>query len=318
MRRTFSLVFVCLLPGSLLGQAPVQAAAGSDPQYTLGPDDQLRIWALGIEELNDKPVRVDPSGNVDLPVIGRLQAGGSTIEQFKSNLTERLSKEVLNPRVSVEVVEFGSQPVSVMGAVNRPGVHQLRGRKTLMEVVSMAEGLRLDAGPHIHISRQIQYGPVPLPNAQPDSTGQFSVAEVPVHDLLNATNPAENILILPHDVVTIPPAEAVFVMGEVKKPGEVALKDRPTISVLQALASAEGFGVAPAPREAKIVRLTAKSERLEIPVDLVKIQQGKAEDIAMRPNDILVVPPSGPKKAAAKAVDAAVQAAVGIAIWRRP
>jgi len=120
-------------------------------------------------------------------------------------------------------------------------------------------------------------------------------------------------------VVTVPPAEMVYVMGEVRKPGEVALKDNASISVLQALASAEGFGQTPAPQDAKIVRQIAGSaERKEIPVDLRKVLAGDAEDMAMHPNDILVVPPSGPKKAAARAVEAAVQAATGIAIWRRP
>jgi protein involved in polysaccharide export with SLBB domain len=120
------------------------------PHYTLGPDDQVKIWALGIEEIADKPVRIGPSGDLDLPLIGKVHALGLTVEQLKTELVQRFSKEVLKPQVSIEIVDFGSQPVSVMGAVNHPGVHQLRGGKTLMEVVSMADGLRSDAGPHQH------------------------------------------------------------------------------------------------------------------------------------------------------------------------
>jgi polysaccharide export outer membrane protein len=225
----------------------------------------------------------------------------------------------LKPEVSIEIVDFGSQPVSVMGAVNHPGVHQLRGGKTLVEVVSMADGLKADAGPRISISRRIEYGPIPLPTASTDSTGKFSVGSVSVKDLLAGKSPAENIRVYPHDVITVPAAESVYVMGEVRKPGEVALKDNASISVLKALASAEGFGPAPAYKEARIVRLVeGTKERKEIPVDLKKILAGTAEDIAMRPNDILVVPPSGPKKAATRAVEAAVQTITGIAIWHRP
>jgi polysaccharide export outer membrane protein len=285
----------------------------------LGSEDQVKIWALGIEEISDKPARIDPGGDLDLPLIGKIHAAGLTVEELKAELVRRFSKEVLKPQVSVEIVDFGSQPVAVMGAVNRPGVHQLRGRKTLMEVVSMAEGLRQDAGPRITISRDIQRGAVPLRTAKADPSGKFSVADVEVKTLLAGTNPADNILILPHDVITVPIAEAVFVLGEVRKPGEVALKDNSSISVLQALAGAEGFGLTPAPQDAKIVRQVAGSaERQEIPVDLRRVLAGTAEDIAMRPNDILVVPPSGPKKAAARALEAAIQAATGIAIWRRP
>jgi polysaccharide export outer membrane protein len=296
---------------------PVQAEDIS--HYLLGPDDQLKIWALGIEEITDKPVRVDPNGDIDLPVIGRVHARGLTVEQLKGELMQRLAKEVLKPQVSVELVDFGSQPVSVMGAVNHPGVFQLRGRKTLMEVVSTAEGLRPDAGPRVNISREIQYGPLPLPGAKPDSTGKYSVAEVGVKELLAGENPSENILILPHDVVTVPVAEAVFVMGEVKKPGEVALKSNAGMSVLQALASAEGLGPAPAPQNAKIVRIVpGTAERKEIPVDLKKVIAGTAEDVSMRPNDILVVPPSAPKKVATRAIEAAIQTVTGVVIWRRP
>jgi len=205
-----------------------------------------------------------------------------------------------------------------MGAVNHPGIHQLEGHKTLVETISLAEGLRPDAGPRVNISRQIEYGAIPLPNAKPDPSGKFSVADIGIKDLLSGTHPAENIQVFPNDVITVPTAQAVFVIGEVKKPGEVILKGD-GVTVLQALSSAEGFGTTPAPQNSKIVRVTpGSSERKEIPVDLNKILAGKSEDIEMRPNDILVVPPSAPKRLAARALEAAIQAATGVAIWRRP
>ena len=314
MRYATTVLFLCSLAAILL------AASSQDPaQYVLGPDDQIKVWALGVDEITDKPLRIDPTGNIDLPLIGKVHARGLTVDQLKETLSQRFSKDLLDPKVSVQIVEFGSQPVSVMGAVNRPGIHHLNGRKTLMEVLSLAEGLRQDAGPRINISRKIEYGPIPLANAKPDSTGQFSVAEVPVKQFLAGVSPADNILISPHDVVTVPVAESVFVMGAVKKPGEVALKENPGISVLQALASAEGYGETPAPQNARVVRpVPGTADRREIPVDLTKIQNGKAEDIAMRANDILVVPPSGPKRAATRAIEAAIQTATGIIIWRHP
>src|SRR5581483_4922376 len=175
-----------------------------------------------------------------------------------------------------------------------------------------------DAGPRIHISRQIAYGAIPLPTAKTDQTGKFSVAEVSIRDLMAGKNPAENIPILPHDVVTVLIVEAVFVMGAVRKPGEVPFKDNASISVLQALASAEGLGPTPSPKNATIVRFVdGTSERKEIPVNLKKIQEGKAEDIAMRPRDILFVPESGPKKAGVRALEAAIQTATGMAVWGR-
>ena len=83
------------------------------------------------------------------------------------------------------------------------------------------------------------------------------------------------------------------------------------------LASADGLGPTPAPQSAKIVRqIPGGTQRTEIPVDLRKVQSGKAEDLGMRPNDILVIPPSTPKKALTRAAEAAVQTATGVAIWR--
>ena len=320
MRKSLMVAATLLLSiPTLSGQ---QSAAATAPEsrssYLLGPNDQIKIWVLGVEEIGDKPIKIDPSGDIDLPLVGKIHAAGFNTAQLKADLVQRYSKELLKPQVSVELTDFGSQPVSVMGAVNHPGVHQLEGHKTLVEAISLADGLRPDAGPRVNISRQIQYGPIPLPTAKADVSGKFSVADIGVKDLLSGTHPAENILVFPNDVITVPTAEAVFVIGEVKKPGEVVLKGD-GVTVLQALSSAEGFGTTPAPQNSKIVRLTpGSSERKEIPVDLNKILAGKSEDIAMRPNDILVVPPSGPKRVAARAMEAAIQAATGIAIWRRP
>ena len=286
--------------------------------YVLGPDDQIRIWALGVEEIGNSPIRISPGGDIDLPLIGRVHAAGLTADQLKVRLEERFAKEVRHPQVTVEIQEFGSQPVSVMGAVNHAGVVQLRGHKTLTEVLAMVDGTRpQDAGPRITITRQIQYGTVPLPGATTDPTGKYSVGEVNVKELLAGTKPAENILICPHDTITVPLAEVVYVTGEVRRPGEVTLKDRETIPVLQALASAEGFGPNPAPQNAFIVRIDRKTNKQQrIPVDLRKVQQGGGEDVVMRPNDILLVPISAPKKVAARVAEAAIQAAVGAAIFR--
>jgi polysaccharide export outer membrane protein len=302
---------------SLAAQPAPPSDAVNRSSYVLGPNDQLKIWALGVDEITDKPIRIDPSGDIDLPLVGKVHAAGLTMAQLNAELVQRFSKDIRHPQVSIEILDFGSQPVSLLGAVNHPGVHQLEGHKTLTEVLSLGEGLRPDAGARINISRQIRYGAIPLPNAKLDPTGNFSVADVGVHDLLAGIHPAENIVILPNDVITVPTAETIYVIGEVKKPGEVMIKTG-GVTVLQALSTANGFASASAPQKSKIIRITpGTAERVDIPVDLNKILAGKAEDIAMRPNDILVVPSSVPKKAGTRALEAAVQAATGIAIWGR-
>lgn len=340
MKNSKSLLclFVLLAFCPLYGQTPVTPVTAPQPvgvrnvntppapaaknpadtiHYELGPDDQIKVWVLGADEIPaDKPFRITPEGDLDLPVVGRVHVTGMTVDQLKDKLTELFSKELLHPQVSVDLVDFGSQPVSVVGAFNHPGVFQLHGQKSLSEVISMAEGLRQDAGWRITISRELDNGPVPLPNARLDPTGKYSVGEIKVKEWLAGQDPADNIRILPHDVITATSSQAVYVMGNVKKPGEVALKDSDSISVLQALASAEGLAPQSAPQRARIVRLTPNSTaRQEIPVDLKKIQNGKDEDLAMKPNDILLVPASGSEKAAVRMAEAAIQTLTGVIVW---
>ena len=314
------LIVACSVLMAQQNSSPGSSSRPQDvSQYVLGPDDQVKIWALGMEEISDKPVRIDPAGDISLPLLGRIHAAGLTTDQLTSQLKQRLAKEVRQPQASVEIVEFGSQPVSVMGAVNHPGVQQVSGRKTLAEMLALAGGLRPDAGPYIKITRQIKWGEIPLRTARTDSSGTFTTAELGVKDLLSATNPAENILIRPHDVITVPTAEMVYVVGAVKKPGPFALNERESLSVLQALSMAEGLGPTPKPQNSKILRLVPGSgERREIPVDLKKVMSGKAEDIALRANDVLLVPDSTGKKVTARALEAVIQTATGVIIWRGP
>jgi polysaccharide export outer membrane protein len=110
----------------------------------------------------------------------------------------------------------------------------------------------------------------------------------------------------------------VYVVGEVRKPGPVPL-EREGISSLQALAMSEGYDKDPKPTKAKIIRIVPGTmQRVDIPVDLKKVMAGTAEDVYMRPNDILFVPTNNSKKAGVRALEAAVQAATGVAIWRIP
>ena len=168
LRKGFIVAAATLLSISTLsGQSGAAITPESRASYLLGPNDQIKIWVLGVEEIGDKPIKIDPNGDIDLPLVGKAHAAGLTTAQLKADLIQRFSKELLKPQVSVELTDFGSQPVSVMGAVNHPGVHQLEGHKTLVEAISLAEGLRQDAGPRVNISRQIQYGPIPCPLLEP-------------------------------------------------------------------------------------------------------------------------------------------------------
>lgn len=289
--------------------------------YTLGPDDQIMVKVLDAEEIStDKqaPIRIDSRGNITLPMVGRVKAAGLTTEQLEAEIENRLAKYFKEPDVTVALTELRSQPVSILGAVAQPGVHQLQGRKTLFEALSLAGGLKPEAGHSVKITRKLEWGRIPLPTAQDDPTGQFSVAALNVKSIMEAKNPEENILVRPNDVISVPRADVVYVVGAVRKAGGFVLGEHETISTLQALSLAEGLDRSAAMKDAKIMRAVAGSDqRTEIPVNLKLVMEGKGSDVAMRAEDILFVPLSGAKNAAMRGLEAAIQIGTGVAIYRR-
>jgi len=286
--------------------------------YLLGPGDQVSVSLRDLKEIEFKPARIDLDGNLWLHYAGRIPAAGLSAEELATVIEERLRSVVNNPRVTVEVSEFGSQPVSVLGAVNRPGIHQLRGHKTLIEVLSMAEGLRNEAGNNIMITRAKSAGRIPLPNSKEDASGQYNVAQVNLKALLEAKNPKANILIRPNDVISVPRAELVYVVGSVRKPGGFPLAERETLSVLQAISLAEGVDATAASQNARILRQPqGGGQRVEITVNVKKILASREPDQALQPNDILFIPNSTFKSWGLRTVEAGIQIATGVVIFRR-
>ena len=284
--------------------------------YLLGTDDQVTVHALDAEELSDKPVRIDPNGDIRLPLAGRIHAAGLTVGQLEAEVTDRLKRYIKEPEVSVSVVEFRSQPVSVIGSVKNPGVQQLQGRKTLVEMLSLAGGVGEDAGYSVKITRKLEWGPVPLPTAKDDPTGRFSIAEVSLAAIEDARNPAENITICPEDVISVPHAEMVYVIGTVPRAGGYVLHEKQTLSVLQALSLAGGLDHFAKSEEARILRPVAgNGNRTEIPVNLKAIMAGQSGDVPLKPEDILFVPSSTQKKAWARAAEVALQMST-MAVYR--
>jgi len=287
--------------------------------YLLGPDDELTISAPELDVQPGKTMRVDGEGDVQVPLVGRVHIAGLTVQQSEQEINKRLTTYIRDPQVAIDVKELRSQPASVLGAVNTPGIHQVQGHKTLLEMISMAGGIRADAGYSIRITRQMEWGCIPLANATVDASGQFSVAQVSLQSIMEAKTPADNIQILPHDTITVPKAELVYVTGEVKKSGGFILGEHESMSVLQAVSLAEGLGQTADKKHAKILRLNPGSDqRVEIAVNLQGIYEGKSGDVPMQGYDILFVPGNASKKVALRVIEAAIQTGTGVAIYRHP
>jgi polysaccharide export outer membrane protein len=169
----------------------------------------------------------------------------------------------------------------------------------------------------IRITREKQWGKIPLPNAKLDETGGFWIAEASVKEMMDGTSPGENIQVKPDDVITVPKGEIVYVMGAVKKSGGFVLGEREQVTVLQALAMAEGLDRFANTGNTKIIRKTRDPKSpLDIPVDLKRILRGQATDISLASDDILFVPTSGTKQALARTVEAGISLGTNAAIYR--
>jgi polysaccharide export outer membrane protein len=287
--------------------------------YLLGPDDEVEISDLELDEQATKPMRIDDDGNIQAPLVGRVHLAGLTVQQSEEELNKRLTTYIRHPQIDINVKELRSQPVSVLGAVNTPGVHQVQGHETLLEMLSLAGGLRPDAGYSVRITRQLEWGCISLPNARFDASNMFTVAEVNLKEIMEAKNPAENFVILPHDVISVPKAEMIYVIGDVRRSGGFAIGEHKSIPVLQALSLAEGLNGTADTRHARILRVNGDSDqRAEIAVDVKRILTGKGEDVLLQGDDILFIPGSLGKKTTVRAIEAAIQAGTGLIIWRAP
>jgi polysaccharide export outer membrane protein len=284
--------------------------------YVLGPEDVISIRALHATEISEKTYLVNSSGQITVPMVGALRAGGLSVEQLERAISAKLSEYIKDPQVSVMIVEHRSQPVSVLGAVTKPGVYQIRGRRTLLEVLSMAEGLKADAAQTVQITRRKEYGPIPRLGAKEEDGGEVTVATVNIAAVSQGRDPAGNILIKPHDVLSVPVAEKIYVLGLVTKPGPIGLTDGRTISVLEALSAAGGPTPMAAMHKARILRKTpGSSNRSEVAVNLSKVLEGQNTDLVLGPDDVLYVPNNAARSASMRAIEAALQAATGMAIW---
>jgi polysaccharide export outer membrane protein len=318
-RTLFFSTLLCLSAADSHAQAKLIPRPAPAPEYTLGAGDQILIHIVDMDEISDKPVRIDPNGFVDLPLIGRVQAGGLTLDAFKQELTVKAAKYVNSPQISVAMTDNQSRPVSIIGEVNAPGVHQLQGPKRLIEVISLAGGAKPDAGPKVIVTRQMKWGAIPLPDAKTDLSNGFSRATVSLDELLNSTNPSENIVVEPNDVISIPRADVIYVVGNVKKAGGFQLSSHGTFSIVQAVSLAEGMSTDAAGGSAKIIRPApgGDGKPKEIPVNVYNVFAGKDPDVPMYANDVLFIPNSLAKSTLRRSAEAVLQITTGLLIYKR-
>jgi len=291
------------------------APLGAD--YVIGPEDVLTLEVMNVAELTET-VRVENDGTIPVRLLGHMKAAGLTASQVRTNLEKAWGESYLeDPKVTVFIREFHSQPISVIGAVAKPGLYQLTGPRTLIEVISMAGGLGTrganQPGRFLYVTRKGGFDDLQLAEGM-EQTAPDQI-EVDLKPLMQTRDSALNIKMKPFDIITVSKAGIVYVMGAVKRPGGFIMEDRERVTVLQALALAEGTGPYAKKSAARIVRQGENGSRQEIPVDLEKVVKGTGEDVEMAANDILIVPDSKGKYWGTRGMEIAISTVTAAVIY---
>lgn len=314
MKRFFCLLLALAAMPMLAQQAspdrPVSSAAsfgaGSTlPAEKVGPNDLLGVAVYDSPELT-RPVRVDESGDIRLPMVQHpIHVGDLYPAQIEGVITNALiaSNVLVDPLVTVSVIEYRSRPITVMGAVRTPTEFQADGPVTLLDAISRAGGLAENAGGVILLSR---------PSSGADDKSATLTERIPVQSLLNLKDASVNRILEGGDIIRVPVAEQVYVLGTVKRPGAFSLSNGADSSVLKALALSGGLDQHPAHIGYIYREEAGSSGRNEIPVDIKKIVAHKEPDVALQGNDILYIPQATARMVSGKVLEASFGVAVAV------
>lgn len=274
------------------------------PFQKLGPDDLIGVSVYNAPELSGK-VRVRADGTITLPMLKQpIKVADLYPSEVASAIADalRTGSVLVNPLVTVSVVEYRSRPITVVGAVRKPLTFQETGRMTLLDALSMCEGLSDDAGPEILVSQTQSV------NGSPTRLTR----RIAIKPLMDGSDPSLNIALNGGEEIRVPEAGKVYVVGSVKKPGAFPVREADQSSVLRALALSEGL-LPYAGNFAYIYRRQdTKAPANEIPVELKKIIDRKSSDVTLLPGDILYVPDRSGRRNLAAAMERALLVASGL------
>jgi polysaccharide export outer membrane protein len=264
------------------------------PTQPVGPDDLLALSVYDSPELT-RTVRVDADGNIRLPMLkDPIQVRGMVPSQLESAIAKALTRGnvLVDPIVTVTIVEYQSRPVNVVGAVKNPLVFQATRPIPLLDAIARAGGMREDAGSDIVVSKEV------VRDGKPTRITQT----IPVRKLIDNADPALNVLLHGGEEVLVPEALKIYVVGNVKKPGAYPVRNDEETTILQLLALSEGL----TPYSAKVAyvyRRSAGGSKTEVPVPLAKIMKRQSPDVPLQANDILYIPDNNGKRLTAETLD---------------
>jgi polysaccharide export outer membrane protein len=277
------------------------------PAEKIGPNDLIGLTVHNEPDFT-RTVRVGANGDIRLPMLmNHIHAAGLYPDQLETAIAKALTDEevVIDPIVTVSVVEYRSRPISVSGAVKKPVTFQASGNVTLLDAIAQAEGLADNAGAEILVSKK---------SSAVNGDTTMLIRRIPVHGLINGEDPALNLQLEGGEDIRVPEAGRVFVLGRVKKPGSFFITDGSESSVMKALALSDGLDTFPSTK-AYIYRVEGGTGgRNEIPIELKKIMDRKSPDVPLMANDILYIPDATGARARMKVLETSIGIATGVGL----
>jgi len=279
--RTFSEISLFLLLALLMDLSILIDASAEN--YKIGPEDLLEVSVYNHPDISNV-FRVASDGLISFPLLGRLNAAGYTATELERLLEDRLGADFLvNPQVTIFIKEYKSKKIYILGEINNPGIQELRGPTTLLEVISRAGGIKESAAKIAVVSP-------PLSKKSKDPS-VFKPLKINFARLLNEGDTSLNVTLEEGSLIYIPKANSYFIFGEVARPGSFKLDKRTTI--LQAITLAGGFTKIASPSNTRIIRVKEGKEET-IKVDILEItkRSNKNADIYLEPYDMIIIPES--------------------------
>jgi polysaccharide biosynthesis/export protein len=316
-----SVFSVLLLSLALAAQTPIEPSvpAGATPDatkatnnepigtITVGKRDQIRIGGGDLIEVSlygvpdfKQELRVSESGDISLPLVGAVGVAGRTPEEAQVEIAKSLVAGGFfrDPHVSVFIKDYASQGVSVMGEVGRPGVYPMMGSRRLYDLVSAAGGFTPKAGKLVTVTHR----------DDPNNPDKVILSDDP------AKSAQSNVEVMPGDTIVVAKAGIVYVVGDVVRPGGFVMENNERLTVLQAVALAQGVNRTAALNAARIIRRSSAGPS-EVKIPLKNILAAKATDLELQPEDILFVPGSAAKGAMRRGMESVIQVATGLALY---
>lgn len=280
-RKIVGFVFFSAILLAALARAQVDEAFIRE--YRIGAKDLLEITVVELPELN-QTIRVSEDGSITLPLLGKVVIDGQTKEEVEKKLAELLLEQnyVKNARVTVFIKEYQSKRVALIGAVNKPGMYELTGRMTLLQLISQAAGFTDQASSDVFVLRE-------------GADGSQSRIVINLDELITQGNQALNIPLQAGDIVNIPTERLgnVYVFGAVRNPGAIQFKISKKISILQAIAQAGGLVAGASKSGVTITRKDDKTgKETKTKVNLNDILKGTRPADVLLEGDVVYVPES--------------------------